>query len=93
MSVELITKLRGTCVGGEGPNLSRFPNLCHSHEKGVFTHLAGKPIEDIVRYVSVTEHNDTMSVVELLDDCAGDLGVTFDELLDALRYARANKLI
>jgi hypothetical protein len=94
MSVAM--QFKGRCVGGT-VNLSRYPNLAHSESKGVFTHLAGVSIEDVVKEVSgdsyLTPNSVEVSVIEILDYSANMLGVTLDELLDAVRYARANKLV
>jgi hypothetical protein len=82
--------LYGQCTGGAGPNLSRYPNLVYSPsplDAGVRTHLAGKSIEEIVNRGFADE------AVTALDRLAKTVGVSFDELCDALRYARAQALI
>jgi hypothetical protein len=87
--------LIGRCSGGD-VNLSRYPNLAYSNNR-VHTHLAGVSIEDVAKEVSgdsyLTPNSVEVSVIEILDYSANMLGVTLDELLDAVRYARANKLI
>lgn len=91
MSVEFVTKIRGHCTGGDDLNLGRYPNLTYAPAQwgdGVRTHLAGKSVEDIAEHMTRYE-----TAICSLDEHCAELGVTFDELLDALRYARANKLI
>jgi hypothetical protein len=82
--------LFGRCVGGS-VNLSRYPNLAHSEDKGVFTHLAGVTIEDVVSEVSKGYRE--AELIGLMDSAAESLGITLDELLDAVRYARASGLV
>ena len=82
----LDTSLRGHCVGGE-VNLSRYPNLCYSPDKGIHTHLAGVLVDDVAKAA------DSTGVISKLDAVAKQNGVCLDELLDAIRYARANKLV
>jgi hypothetical protein len=86
------TMLRGRCVGGE-VNLSRYPNLAYSNNR-VHTHLAGVPIEDVVAEADALNlENGSVSLITAIESAAEHLGVTLDELLDAVRYARANSLI
>ena len=80
-------RFRGRCEGGSGPNLSRYPNLAHSDKRGVFTHMAGVAVEAIS-----DDAIEAGLVYDLDAACARD-GVTLDEMLDALRYARATGLI
>jgi hypothetical protein len=87
------TLLRGRCVGGS-VDLSRFPNLAHTESKGVFTHLAGVSIEDVVKEADALNlENGTVTLITAIESAAEHLGVTLDELLDAVRYARANSLV
>jgi hypothetical protein len=91
MSVTM--QFKGRCVGGS-TDLSRYPNLAHTESKGVFTHLAGVSIEDVVSEADAISYGDgSASLIAVMDTAADNLGVTLDELLDAVRYARANKLI
>jgi len=87
---ELTFTFKGRCVGGE-VNLSRYPNLAHSSDKGVFTHLAGVSIEDVAEGLALEDWG--CRVIVVLDELAKKLGVHLDELCDAIRYARANKLV
>jgi hypothetical protein len=92
LAAEFITQMRGVCKGGD-VDLSRYPNLCHSSEKGVFTHLAGRPVKDIAQSVKELEPGGAWNLIAVLEGYAKKDGVTLDELLDAIRFARANKMI
>lgn len=87
MNLELTVPFYGKSVGGQ-VNLSRYPNLVYTPAKGVMTHLAGRTVEEIGREISLNP-----GLMTSLDDLAGGLGLTLDELCDALRYARSTGLI
>jgi hypothetical protein len=78
-------KLTGRAVIDPGPghvDMSRYPNLAYTPEKGVFSHLSGAPVDQ----VALEAQN--LNVVATLDAVAERLGTSFGEVLDALRYAR-----
>jgi hypothetical protein len=97
LNLQTVIPFRGVCQPGNiGPDLSRYPNLAHVPDRGTITHLAGVTVEDIVKKATSDDWMDVLdseSTVAVLDNTAAICGVSFDELLDALRYARANKLI
>ena len=77
-------RFRGRCDHSRtAVHLGRYPNLAHSADGGVFTHLVGVPVARIAGEAV------TCSLVDDLDAACVANGVSFDELLDALRYARA----
>ncbi len=88
-----VSQMRGVCKGGE-VNLSRFPNLCYAPDKGVHGHMTGVSVEAIAQ-MATSHHYESgnLSMVALLDELANSIAVDFDELLDALRYARDNDMI
>lgn len=84
-----IQTLKGTCVGGDGPDLSRYPSLVFApqqHGPGVRTHLRGASVEEIATYANI---NGTMNALDQM--CAAHK-ITLEELLDALRYARDHQM-
>ena len=82
--MSLTMTFRGRCEHPAGSvDLARYPNLAHSPDRGVFTHLAGISVDRVVK------SDRACATTSDLDDMADGLGITFDELLDALRYARA----
>jgi hypothetical protein len=74
----MVHSFKGTCTGGSGPNLVYTP------EGGVRTHLAGVA----VNWIAADANNN--GLIDTLDQEAKAHGVTLDELLDAIRYARAD---
>lgn len=87
LDLKTVIPFRGVCTPGAGPDLSRYPNLAHVPDRGTITHLAGVTIEQIA------QGHECQTLASRLTDQCEVLGVTFNELLDALRYARANKMI
>jgi hypothetical protein len=87
VSSTLTFTFKGKCEGGDGPDLSRYPNLVYSPDGGVRTHIAGASVEKLADEALAT------GLIADLDMLSSDRGVTFAELLDALDYARANDLI
>lgn len=81
-------RFRGRCDHAKGAvDLSRYPNLAHTSERGVFTHLTATPVADIAAYATAS------GLVDAIATACIETHATFDELLDALRYARANRQV
>ena len=88
-------RFRGRCEHLKGAgDLSRYPNLVYAPAQwgdGVRTHLKGVSVEFIAE--SSKGEDGSNSLVAQLDDFAKLHDISFDELLDALRYARSVKLV
>ena len=85
--MSLTMTFKGRCTDGQGPNLSRYPNLAHTADRGVFTHLTGTAVE------AIAGHARESGLIAAIETACIDAHATFDELLDALRYARAQGLV
>ncbi len=84
--MSLTMTFRGKCEHpAAAVDLSRYPNLAHTSERGVFTHLTATSVGDIAA------HAKESGLLDAIESACIDTHATFDELLDALRYARANK--
>jgi hypothetical protein len=83
-------RFRGKCEGGAGPNLSRYPSLTYAPSQwgdGVRTHGVGADI------VTVAEAASKAGLVASLDAFAVEHGLDLGELLNAIEYARALKVV
>lgn len=82
----VIATLQGSCVGGVGPDLSKYPNLVVApaqHGEGVRCASNGARVEDVAHSV----------LYNPIVIASGDHNVSVHEALDALQYCRANGLI
>ena len=84
--MNLTFDMSGSCVGGNGPDLSRYPNLVHAVQQwgeGIRCHSNGAPIEPIA----------TLALAQPIAMVAASHSVSVDEACDAFRYAKANGLV
>jgi hypothetical protein len=82
----VVGKLKGECSGGTGPDLTGYPHLVYGAAqwgKGVRIASNGVDAVEVARHAS-------RHPIEYVTD---DYRVSFNEVTDALRYARANGLI
>ncbi len=82
-------EMKAESTGGEGPDLAKFPLLTYApgqHGEGVRVASNGVLVEDIVEAAT---HSHDESVVTSLFSLALAFSITWDEMFDALRYARA----
>jgi hypothetical protein len=76
-------RFRGRCAHPKGAvDLARYPNLVYLKEGGVRTHISGIAVAEIAATVRNGIIGEIEQVAQMLD-------VSLDELLDAIRYARA----
>jgi hypothetical protein len=78
-------ELRGSSTAGSGPDLTGYPHLTYAPAQwgeGVRIARTGAEVKGI--------GYDAAPTVLMLDRLAAAEGITWDELFDALRYARAN---
>jgi hypothetical protein len=78
-------QLRGASSGGAGPDLAGYPHLTYAPAQwgeGVRVARSGAPVAGIAY--------DASALVADIDRLALDEGLSWDELFDALRYARAS---
>jgi hypothetical protein len=78
-------ELRGSATGGSGPDLTAYPHLTYApHQWGEGVRIArnGAKVDDIAMHLRFFAQDvDTVAAAEEL---------SWDELFDVLRYARAN---
>jgi hypothetical protein len=90
---ELSHVFAASCVGGDAEmakRLSRFPSLVHApdqHGEGIRTHMKGASVEAIAKSATAA------GLYKALDNEAAKHGVDLHELCDALRFARAEKMV
>lgn len=78
-------QLNGRSSGGSGPDLTGYPHLTYAPDQwgdGVRIARNGADVATI--------GHDAAPTVLMLDQLARSESLTWDELFDALRYARAN---
>ncbi len=90
-TIGLDLRFRGRCDHAKGTvDLSRYPSLTYAPAQwgeGVRTATTGVSIAFIANAARAEDGSD--GLVGQIDDLAKLLQISFDELLDALRYARA----
>jgi hypothetical protein len=85
---DLTVSLRGSSTAGTGPDLAGYPHLTYAPAQwgdGVRIARNGAEVDSIT--------DDAAPTVLMLDRLAAAERITWDELFDALRYARANGAI
>lgn len=79
-------QLNGTSTGGTGPDLTKYPNLCHAPLQWgdhVACHSNGA---DVARVAAAAAERPIEYVCHIY-------GISIGEASDALRYARDNRMI
>lgn len=88
-------RLKGGCSAGTGPDLAGYPHLTHAPAQwgeGVRIASTGVPAQEVVdRFRGGSVY--MPSVIEELNEAAEELHISWAEIFDALRYAKANGLI
>jgi hypothetical protein len=82
----VVAKLNGACAGGTGPDLTGYPHLVYAPAqwgKRVCIANNGADAVAVARTASILP----------IEFCTDQYGVSFNEVTEALRYARANGLI
>lgn len=79
--------MTGECTPGDGPDLKDFPSLTYAPGQwgeGVRLARNGQPISDVIVAAQAS------GITDLLNRMVQETGFSFDEVFDALQYAKAN---